>query len=237
MAGNELISMAGQFSGLPMEDLIGGPLQAAAKANSMMALTQTNFMLDTCFKRELIKGGEGAKEEYNYKPIMIKMELQRGVITPAQPADNTQEPPIEAKEADIQQVITSFELPILTIIPLNSLAVESVDIGFEMEVKSSFSEATSEATKESMAASGSFKAKMGYGCFSASVKGSVSSSKDSSSSKDTHYDKSNSAKYTINVHAGQLPLPTGVTTIINAFTKSIEPIVMPTDGKTDSETA
>lgn len=47
-----LLSMSQQFSGLPMESLIGGPLNAAAKANSAMALTQTMFMLDTCFKKK-----------------------------------------------------------------------------------------------------------------------------------------------------------------------------------------
>ena len=36
----ELLSMAQQFTGLPMEDLIGGPLNASAKANAAMALTQ-----------------------------------------------------------------------------------------------------------------------------------------------------------------------------------------------------
>lgn len=51
-----LLSMSQQFSGLPMESLIGGPLNAAAKANSAMALTQTMFMLDTCFKKKNISG-------------------------------------------------------------------------------------------------------------------------------------------------------------------------------------
>ena len=49
---NNLESMAQQFSGLPLEDLIGGPLSAAAKANNAMALTQTNFLLETCFFKE-----------------------------------------------------------------------------------------------------------------------------------------------------------------------------------------
>jgi len=44
-----LLSMAQEFSGLPMEALIGGPLNAAAKANAAMAVTQTNFLLSTCF--------------------------------------------------------------------------------------------------------------------------------------------------------------------------------------------
>lgn len=53
-----LLSMSQQFSGLPMESLIGGPLNAAAKANSAMALTQTMFMLDTCFKKRILVGAE-----------------------------------------------------------------------------------------------------------------------------------------------------------------------------------
>ena len=53
-----LLSLSQQFSGLPMESLIGGPLNAAAKANSAMALTQTMFMLDTCFSKKKISGSE-----------------------------------------------------------------------------------------------------------------------------------------------------------------------------------
>ena len=48
-SGPALVSMAQQFTGLPMRSLIGGPLTAAAQANSMMAVTQTKFMLNTCF--------------------------------------------------------------------------------------------------------------------------------------------------------------------------------------------
>ena len=44
-----LISMAQQFSGLPIKALIGAPLLAAAEANSKMALSQTQFLLSTCF--------------------------------------------------------------------------------------------------------------------------------------------------------------------------------------------
>ncbi|MGH1337033.1 MAG: hypothetical protein ACRBFS_12990 [Aureispira sp.] len=43
-----LISMAQQFSGLPMQGLIGAPLMAAPEANNAMAITQTHFILATC---------------------------------------------------------------------------------------------------------------------------------------------------------------------------------------------
>ena len=216
----ELVSMAQQFSGLPMDSLIGGPLNAATNANNAMALTQTKFLLDTCFKKD-------DPDQDNYTPIMIVMSLTRGVLTPTTDSNG-------ANTTELQTVTTKFNLPLLTIIPLNSLAIDDVKIDFEMEVKSSYGEDTSEQQSSDRSASGSFSAKIGFGCFSAKIKGSVSASSHSESSKDTHYEKSNSAKYTVSVHAGQLPLPQGVTTIIEAFSKAIDPIEMPAISSTNS---
>ena len=206
-----LLSMSQQFSGLPMESLIGGPLNAAAKANSAMALTQTMFMLDTCFKKKEL--GSKTPPVYNYEPIMIDMVLTRSVIT--QGMDLT---------SGIPQASTKFSLPLLTILPINSLAVETVDINFEMEVKSSFSEDNNEAKSSETAGEGSFETNIGRGLLSTTIKGSASYSSKDSSTHNTHYEKSNSAKYTVNVHAGQLPLPKGVNTIIEAFAQAIQPI-------------
>ncbi|MDE1146283.1 MAG: DUF2589 domain-containing protein [Azospirillaceae bacterium] len=210
-----LISMAEQFTGLPMQALIGGPLNAAAEANSMMAVTQTRFLLDTAFARETTSGVD------TYKPIMIKMTLTRGVLVPVNP---DQPPPLDVI---IKEVTTTFDLPLLTILPLNSLAVDDVTINFDMEVKSSYSDVTSQKTEEKVATAGSFSAKVGYGIFSAEISGSASYDRTSSSGRDTHYEKSNSARYGVSVHAGQLPLPEGVKTIITAFTNAISPITMP----------
>lgn len=214
-----LVSMAEQFTGLPMGDLIGAPLLAAAKANSAMAATQTKFLLDTCFAKETTDDGKD-----HYQPVLIKMTLSRGVLVPVDPTQPDQEP-------TISEVKTTFDLPLLTILPLNSLAVDDVSIGFDMEVKSSFSESTNDKTEEALSAQSSFSAKVGYGVFSAEVTGSVSYDSSSSSSRDTHYEKSNSAQYSVKVHAGQIPLPQGVTTIIQAFTNSISPIEMPVYGE------
>ena len=222
MAEKALVSMAQQFSGLPMDSLIGGPLNAAAKANSAMALTQTKFMLDTCFQNTGDKGQE------KLTPIMIDMTLTRGVLTPTTATDGS-------NDTKIQSVETNFRLPLLTIIPLNSLAVETVDINFEMEVKSSYGEEESQESATKRAGEVSFEAKFGYGPFSASVQGSASYSQEDKKSSSSHYEKSNSAKYTVNVHAGQLPLPKGVTTIIEAYAQSIQPIEMPADGNGETK--
>jgi len=206
-----LVSMAQQFTGLPMKALIGAPLAAAAEANQQMALTQVSFLMDTCFHAR-------EKDTDPYKPIMVDMVLTRGVI---------QAGTAEKPEPTMAQVSSTINLPILTILPLNSLAVDNVQVDFEMEVKSSYSEDHSKDTKTENKAEGSFKASVGIGWFSAEVSGSVSSSSSTATNDSTHYEKSNSAKYTVSVHAGQLPLPEGVTTIIQAYSQNITPIQMP----------
>ena len=216
-----LISMAEQFTGLPMGDLIGGPLKAAAEANAMMAVTQTKFLLDTCFvKKEVDPATDPVT--YTYEAIMVTMILKRGVIVPLDPNI-----PLSEQKATIDIVTTTFELPLLTLIPLNSLAVDNVDIKFDMEVKSSFSDASSSEVVEKVAAATSFEAKVGFGIFSATVTGSASYDSSSTQTRSTHYEKSNSAQYSVAVHAGQLPLPEGVAIIINAFSNAIAPYEMP----------
>lgn len=217
----ELVSMAQQFTGLPMEDLIGGPLNAAAKANAAMALTQTRFLMETCFNKIEEKDTQGNLKSVSYKPIMIEMSLERGVMTTVE--ENNK------KTLKIKPVVTRFNLPLLTIIPINSLGVNNVDITFEMEVKSSYSETENESKEAESKGEGSFETKLGWGPLSVSIKGSASYSSRDSSTHDTHYEKSNSAKYTVNVHAGQLPVPKGVNTVIEAFTQAIQPIELPSD--------
>lgn len=213
-----LLSMAQQFSGLPMDSLIGGPLNAAAKANSAMALSQTKFMLETCFTKK------GEASDASYEPIMIKMALTRGVVSVG-----------EDNQTQITPVVTEFNLPLLTVIPLNSLAVDNVNVDFEMEVKSSFSEDETKESQTDSTAEASIETKLGWGPLSVCIKGNASYSSHDSETHNTHYEKSNSAKYTVNVHAGQLPLPKGVNTIIEAFSKSIEPITLPTKNNQKSE--
>ncbi len=253
---NELLSMSQQFSGLPMDSLIGGPLNAAASANGTMAANQVKFMLDTCFTKIVVPAvvanptatpPVAAQNEYsNYAPIMINMSLTRQVITPVSASASKAyvdsvtahtngllaNPPVTVAilpepKADIQNITTAFNLPLLTIIPLNSLAVQTVNINFEMEVKSSYGEDHSNESSKSMAAEASFEAKINYGIFSASVKGSASTKSEDKTSESSHYEKSNSAKYTVAVTAGQIPLPEGVKTIIDAFAGAIIPVTMP----------
>ncbi|MGF1706817.1 DUF2589 domain-containing protein [Enterovibrio baiacu] len=220
--GPALVSMAQQFAGLPMRSLIGGPLNAAAQANSMMAVTQTKFMLDTCFNKS-----SDTKDKTSLTPIMVTMQITRGVISESDAKDG------KKPDVGIDQVTTQFDVPLLTIIPLNSLGVETVQVDFEMEVKSSYSDESSQSSSSSTSEQGSFDAKLGEGWWSVEVKGSISHDSQSASSQKSTYQKSNNAKYTVSVGAGQLPLPQGVTTIIQAFSNSISPITIGSSKKAD----
>ncbi len=203
-----LLSMAQQFSGLPIKSLIGGPLVDTAQANAMMGQAQTQFMLNTCFDT-----GQDGK----LTPIMVNFTITRSVLN------------ADGSPADPSTAQSSFDLPLLTIIPLNSLAVDDMTVDFEMEVKSSESQDKSSSTSSETSAKAGFKATGQIGPFSVSVHGSISHDSKSESSEKSHYQASNSAKYSIHVHAGQLPLPKGVTTIIDAFTKNIAPIMLSAD--------
>lgn len=219
----QLVSMAQQFTGLPMNDLIGVPLMASATANSQMAMTQVKFMLDLCFSQKQ----DTTTKTTSYEPIMIDMSMTRNIIvSPTEASGETGTP-----SPSITPITTTISLPLLTIIPLNSLAVETVDVNFDMEVKSSYGEEHSESQKKDFKAASSFEAKIGYGIFSATIQGSVSYDSSSGNSAKSHYEKSNSAKYTVAVHAGQLPLPQGVNVIIQAYTNNISPIELPAPPK------
>ncbi len=107
-----------QISPQKISGLITEPLIAAIAANNKMALAQTNFMLETCFTKN---------DSGQYKPIMVEMALNRPVATPGT---------VENPEPTIQSVVTTFSIPLLSIIPLNSLTITEVKLNFDIEVLS-----------------------------------------------------------------------------------------------------
>lgn len=203
----DLVSMAEAFSGLPMEALIGAPLSAACEANHNMACDQANFLLNTCFNP-----GEGG----TYNPIMISMKVTRPVITYDESTGTS-------KNESVDSYIT---LPLLTLLPLNSLAVQTVDVSFDMDVSSSYAENHDATSEESKHGDGSFSGSAKFGCFKVQVKGSVSYDSKTSTSDSTQYTKQNSACYKVAVHAEQLPLPPGVGIIIQTYANNVSPIVL-----------
>ena len=166
-------SIAQQFTGLPMSDLIGGPLMAVSEANGNMAKKQTQFLFDTCFK--------ASKDNDSVEPIMIKLNMTRAVLSFSD----------DGTTPSTSYFTTTIDLPLLTVIPLNNLGVDSASVNFEMEVKSASSEDIKETSKSSTEAKASITGKAGWGPFSVSISGNVSYSSEDSRTHDTHYENSN----------------------------------------------
>ncbi|OEK01338.1 hypothetical protein BFP97_07340 [Roseivirga sp. 4D4] len=183
---------------LNIESIISAPLVAASKANVMMVTGQTRFLLEYCFSKE---------DGTTYEPVMIEMSMVRGVI------DDSKKPtdPDYIKKAQL-----TFNIPLLCLVPLNSLAIDKVTVDFDMEI-------TSVTSKESTKKVGENNIMDKKAQLNGKISGGPSSDKASTQS---------SSKLKVGINAGPLPLPVGVLAILDLYTKNIQPL--PEEKKTES---
>jgi hypothetical protein len=181
-------------------DLLSAPLVAAASANSIMIREQTRFLMDTCF---ISKGSN------QYEPLMIEMSMSKSVLSED-----------ENHEMKRQDITSSFKIPLLTLVPINSLVVDNVDIDFSLEIVSYTSNQGNSSEK-----SENERASKGMIDRNSKNDESVLSGKLSYDANDKGANRShNAAKLNVKIHAGSIPLPVGVTTLIDLYVKSINAI-------------
>jgi hypothetical protein len=119
--------ISNQFTGLPIRDLIGGPLMAACEAQSNLARSTADFIQTIGFKYD-DKGNrleELSMVDFKYSQL----------------------------QADGSKKNIELEVPLLSIVKVPSLAIKNVDIQFDMEVKSSTSETSKTAAEFSSSVS------------------------------------------------------------------------------------
>lgn len=102
------MSIANQFKGLPMEDLVAAPLLAAVRAQGKMAMQTAEFINDVGINKDT---GELNTVGFSYK----KTEKD----------ENNNE----------KESVKTIAVPVLAMVNVPSLKVKKVDINFEMEVK------------------------------------------------------------------------------------------------------
>lgn len=112
----------------------------------------------------------------------------------------------------------TLEVPLLTIVPIPFIRIDDMNINF----KASMSQSTEseESEKKSKEVSASLTAGASYWFAKAEMSASVSSKKDSTSTKNSKY----SVEYTIDVgvHAVQDDMPAGMAKILNILTTTID---------------
>tara|TARA_R110000824_G_scaffold118291_2_gene270530 strand:- start:4120 stop:4662 length:543 start_codon:yes stop_codon:yes gene_type:complete len=102
----------------------------------------------------------------------------------------------------------ALDVPLLSIINIPSLCVDSIDVEFQMEVSAQ------SASKSSTDSSATASASVGWGCWSAKFEGKVSHHSENSRSSDT------SAKYSISVK-GKQEKPEGLMKVLDMLNNSI----------------
>ena len=115
------MSVAGQFSALPMESLIGGPLQAAATAQGTLANITSDFINNVGLEKD--KNGDLNARTVNFK-------YQKPIKTTTTDKDGNTTDTWSKQNMDLQ-------VPLLTIVKAPNLQVKDVEINFNMEVKAS----------------------------------------------------------------------------------------------------
>lgn len=192
-----LENMSEQFGGLPMESLIGGPLQAACKAQVMLASATSDFIENVGF----------SKSEGKTSLRTVDFSFKRSVN-------------IEGSDKLGTETV-DMQVPLLSIVKIPSLSVESVDVSFDMEVKSS--QSSKESDDKTGELSGSGKLKIGPFSMKVNIKGSVASHKENARSSD------NSAKYHVQVRAAQGGVPEGLSRVLDILNTAITPTGVKTD--------
>jgi len=209
----ELVNMADQFKGLPMEDLIGGPLMAVCKAQTKLAKSTAEYIKEIGMVEKLDDNNEVITTGPDNKPVLETRQVDFSYIQPMQQnsAEREGETDNPGDGHSLTQAKVDISAPLLAIVPIPALLIEDVEVEFNMEVKSSVQSKSSH--DESVKASASF----GWGPFSASVQGSVSSHNEQTRKSD------NSAKYHVKVSAKQAETPEGLSKILDMLSKSITP--------------
>ncbi len=203
-----MAAIADQFRGLPMADLIGGPLIAASDAQVTLANATATFIKTVGFMPNIITQGDKQIIDQNnpYGEIRTAKFRFNRPVAGATPDTNSHLVPSETVE---------LEVPLLAIVKVPNLSIVNVDITFDMEVKSS------ESSKETDSKEGKLEAEasVGWGPFKASVKisGSISSARESARSTDS------SAKYHVEVHAKDSGMPEGLARVLDMMNASIAP--------------
>ncbi len=166
------------------------PLVAASKANVVMITGQARALLDLCFRK--LDGDI-------YQPIMVNMSLTRTVHQTGRGSPEASQP-----------VTLNFSVPLISLVPINHIAVDKVNIEFDLEITSV---APTERSPLVAGVSPVVEDK-------AVLFGKISRTPNASGN-DTRQPPSSHLK--VNINAGPLPLPLGLLSIIELYSKSIQP--------------
>ena len=206
------MAIADAFVGLPIETLILDTLLSAAKGQAALAQVTLDFVEALAFE-------ESDGKDNSRKAKLLDIDLDRLANTP---------------EGTMTNLSQKVQMPLLPLVTIPNFSLDTMEIDFMMEIKTSESTTTSDKSDSSTESSvgTDTKAEVSFGFWG--VKGSASTSVQTnsktsgtvSSSKDTQRSSDQSAKYHINVKAKQNEPAEGMAKFTQILSSIIEPITV-----------
>jgi hypothetical protein len=181
--------VSGIINSLPIEKMIAAPLTAAIQAQSQMSMAMAQF-IDTV---GITKDGEIRMVTFKYDEMMQD---------PANPANTKSE-------------TRYIQAPFLAMTGIPNLAVESVNIDFELEVKTAETDVSKSQSEFKNETEAKWSSWWSPGSASTKFTGSVSNSRETTRHTDTR------AKYSFNVSARKQPAPEAFMRIVDAITNGV----------------
>lgn len=185
------------FKGIPMEFLIAAPLAASIKAQRQLGHEMVDFVNLLAYGANQPANGQAGKV------LSLPMGLERPVIN----TDNT-----------VTTQTVQVNPPILGLVPIPALLINSVDISFSMEIHSVVADKDTTDASLDTTAQGSFEGMLVKA--SLQVTGKVATQRENTRSTDK------TAKYDVTVHASQQEPTEGMSKLMDLLASTVEPIVI-----------
>ena len=186
-----------KFHGTDISKLISGPMVAIVQANHAMATKQVDLLMKTCFAQK--------KQNDAYEPVMVPLTIQRGFVD----TGPGKMPGI------VGEVGAKIHVPLMTLLPISSLAIEEGNIQFGMDVHTHHDVIDEKGIALPDDGGGSSRKKSTQ--LSGAITHQIKAKEDELSSEGP------GSSIDISVSAAPLPLPVGVTALVQAYSKAIQP--------------
>ena len=188
-----MAGIADQFKGLPMSDLIGQPLLAAAKAQGQLAGVTQHFIQDVGLNGTDSTGFSARSVDFKFKS------------------------PVTDNKGNTTLVDNDLQVPLLGIVNVPNLSVKRATVDFSMEVKSSSTDTTKSKTDASVSTTAKYSAWWSPVSVEMTAKVSTSNSHENVRKTD------NSAKYDVHVEARDDGPPEGLMKVLDILNAAIVP--------------
>ncbi|MDI1443843.1 DUF2589 domain-containing protein [Polyangium sp. 6x1] len=178
------------LSQIPFGAIIGGPLVAGVEAQTLAANATLRYIMTVLFGQD----GHGNPQAQGTSPVMsVTFTFNRGVDS------------------------ASLTVPLLTLVPIPYLLIETMDISFKAAINASSSWQASNDSHSS--ADANVNGSAGFLFDKVNFSAGYSSKTDSSSTRNSKY----SVEYTIDVevHASGHDMPAGTSKVLNMLNDAI----------------